>query len=102
MDRLLGFFLSLLDLLDIRSPDPAIAAMKRARLQGILCAVSEVVCFVLAFVISPDGATSQIVRAVQEPISLLFLGGAVLSTFGIAWNVWIWWRAYSRPELYFN
>lgn len=102
MDRLLDVFLSLLNILDIRSPDPALAVMKRARLQGILCAVSEIVCFVLAFAIQPNDAASQLVQAVQEPVSLLFLGGAMLSTLGIAWNAWIWWRAYSRPELYFS
>ncbi|MDQ1817765.1 hypothetical protein RBA41_31140 [Massilia sp. CCM 9210] len=82
--------------------DLAIAAMKRAQLLMVLYGVCEIVYFVLAFAIRPDNESSRIVNAVQEPISLLFLAGAVLSTLGIAWNAWIWWRAYSRPEVYFD
>jgi hypothetical protein len=102
MDWLLGVFFSVLEVLDIRSSDPAIAAMKRARLQAILCCVTEIVCFVIAFTLRPDVAASQPVHAVQEWISLLFLAGAVCSALGIAWNAWHWWRAYSKPELYCN
>jgi len=100
MDWLFSVFFSMLDVLDIRSADPAIAAMKRARLQAILCCVSEIVCFVIAFMLRPDDAVIQPAQAVQESISLAFLVGAVCSTLGIAWNAWHWWRAYSKPELY--
>lgn len=102
MDWFIGVLLTALSVLDVDSSDPAIAAMKRAQLQAILCAMSECVCFALAYAIKPDESADPLVSAVQEPISLLFMGATLLSVIGICWNVWQWWRAYSKPELYFH
>lgn len=92
MNWLINTVFSLILVTDVRSPDPAIAAMKRARLAMIVCAIGEVIFLMLAFAIQPDGATVSLAHAVQDVVSQLYVGGAVCCMAGFAWNAWLWWR----------
>jgi hypothetical protein len=93
MDWLINALLSIILVTDVRSPDPAIAAMKRARLWMIVCAIGEVVFLGLAFATRPDeAATVSLVHVVHDVVSWLYIGGAVCCCVGFVWNTWLWWR----------
>lgn len=93
MDSLINALFSIILVTDVRSPNPAIAAMKRARLWMIVCAIGEVVFLGLAFAMWPDeAATVSPVHVVQDLVSWLYFGGAVCCFVAFACNTWVWWR----------
>jgi hypothetical protein len=94
MDWLINTLFSIILVTDVRSPDPAIAAMKRARLWMIVCAIGEVVFLGLAFAMGTDEAvTVALVHVVHDMVSWLYIGGSVCCFVGLVWNTWLWWRA---------
>lgn len=93
MDSLINALFSIILVTDVRSPNPAIAAMKRARLWMIVCVIGEVVFLGLAFAMrSDEAATVSPVHVVQDLVSWLYFGGAVCCFVAFAWNTWVWWR----------
>lgn len=94
MDLLINALFSIILVTDVRSPDPAIAAMKQARLWMIVCAIGKVVFLGLAFAMWPnEAATVSPVHVVHNLVSRFYVGGAVCCFVGFAWNTWLWWRA---------
>lgn len=94
MDWLINALFSIILVTDVRSPDPAIAAMKRARLWMIVCAIGEVVFLGLAFAMGPDeAATVSPMYVVHDMVSWSYIAGSVCCFVGFVWNTWLWWRA---------
>jgi hypothetical protein len=99
MDWLINTLFSIILVTDVRSPDPAVAAMKRARLGMIVCAIGEAVFLVLAFAVQPDAAAAvSPAQTSQDLVSRLYAGAAVCSMAGLLWNAWLWWRAYNSLD----
>lgn len=94
MDWLINALFSIILLTDVHSPNPGVAAMKRARLRMIVCAIGEVVFLGLAFAMRPDeAATVSPVHVVHDMVSWLYIGGSACCFVGFVWNTMLWWRA---------
>jgi hypothetical protein len=107
MERLLDLGFWIASLFDLHSSNPANAAMKRARLSVVLCVVAELMCFLAAFGLEPDAPIDShpgilaLVSQAQEAVAMLFVFAAIVFNLGMMWNAWMWYRAYSKPELYY-
>jgi hypothetical protein len=82
MDWLINTVFSIVLATDVRSPDPAIAALKQARLLTIVCALGAVVFLVLVSATQPDDATVSLAHVVQEVVWRWYAGGRSAACWG--------------------
>jgi len=107
MERVLSIALWIADLFDLRSSDPAVAAIKRARLLTVLFMAATVTCIAVAFCLQPNLSSSEkpevlsLVSEVQQIVATGFMIAAVVCNLGMIWNTWVWYRAHTKPETYY-
>jgi drug/metabolite transporter superfamily protein YnfA len=107
MDRVWSVVFWIADLCEIRSDDPAVASIKRARLWVVLLLAATPTCIAIAFSLQPDLPASEkpnvlvVSSKVQQLVATGFMIAALTCILGAMWNMWVWYRAYTKPENYY-
>jgi len=107
MERVLSIVLWIADLFELHSSDPAVAAIKRARLLIVLFMAATVTCIAVAFGLQPNISSAEksdvlsLVSEVQQIVATGFMIAAVGCNLGMIWNSWVWYRAHTKPENYY-
>lgn len=106
MDYLVTLFFALIDVFDVRSGDPALAAFKHARRAIIICGLTLVVLIALAFACAPahpPGVSHQAsygADVVRDFVSNAFALGAVAFMIATVYYALRCLHTYLWPERY--
>lgn len=108
MKYVLMAFFWVIELLDTRSSDPVLHARKKAALSAYLCVVGS---FVMSYLLSTDFIVGIVggagfLQSFTGGINDLFAVGLTLAALFLwfvgVWNIWVYYRTYTRPELFLN
>lgn len=106
MDYVLMPLFWITELFDTRSSDPVLHARKKAELSAYLCVVGSFVLLLLCYSFDADSTAVSTgtlwVLRIKELFAVGFaLAGLLFGLLGL-WNVWVYYRTHSRPELFFE
>ena len=106
MEYVLVPILWLIGLFDTQSSDPVVHARKMAKLSACLCAGGSFVLLFFSYLLSSDfsaGSTVTLPVLVNNFKELISLGFALTGLFFsliALWNIWIYYRTHTRPDLF--
>lgn len=95
-------------LFDTRSSDPVLHARKKAELSAYLCVagsfVLSLICYSLDVnsIVERTSLLQTFAAGIKELIGLGLALATLLLWLAGLWNMWIYYRTHSRPELFFE
>lgn len=106
MEYVLISLLRIAELFDTRSSHPVIHARKKALLSAYLCLAGVCLLLIFGYMVNVDpsvvrtGAALALTNHIKQIFAFGFMVIALLLSLLGLWNLWVYYRTHSRPELF--